>query len=133
MVFPFDFGFVPGTQAPDGDPLDVLVLMDAPVYPGCVVLARPIGMLACEQRELRHKAERNDRLLAVADVSPSHRDIRSINDLGAPLLRALEAFFTDYQRLSGREFKVLRRQGAGPARQAIKRAQATARRADTVA
>jgi len=133
MVFPFDFGFAPGTKAADGDPLDVLVLMEAPVYPGCVVPARPIGVLVCEQGDARRRAERNDRVLAVADASPTYRAIRSIDDLGPTLLAALETFFTDYQRLSGRTFRVLRRQGAAAARQAIKRSQAAARRADSAA
>ena len=50
-VFPFDFGFVPSTRADDGDPLDVLVLMDAPVYPGCIVPSRLIGVIEAEQTE----------------------------------------------------------------------------------
>ena len=62
-VFPFDFGFVPSTRADDGDPLDVLVLMDAPVYPGCIVPARLIGVIEAEQTEAG-ETERNDRLLA---------------------------------------------------------------------
>jgi len=49
MVFPYDFGFLPGTRAEDGDPLDVLVLMDAPAYPGTVVEARLVGVLRCKQ------------------------------------------------------------------------------------
>src|SRR5689334_13079142 len=71
-VFPFDFGFVPSTRADDGDPLDVLVLMDAPVSPGCVVPSRLIGAIEAEQTEDGTK-ERNDRLLAVAATSAAHR------------------------------------------------------------
>ena len=51
MVFPYDFGFVPGTVGDDGDPLDVLLLIDAPVFPGCVVDARLIGVVEAEQRK----------------------------------------------------------------------------------
>lgn len=61
-VFPFDFGFVPSTRAEDGDPVDVLVLMDAPVFPGCVVPSRLVGAIEAEQTE-GGKAERNDRVL----------------------------------------------------------------------
>jgi inorganic pyrophosphatase len=50
-VFPFDFGFVPSTRAEDGDPLDVLVLMDAAVFPGCIVPSRLIGVIEAEQTE----------------------------------------------------------------------------------
>jgi len=64
-VFPFDFGFVPSTRAEDGDPLDVLVLMDAPVFPGCVVPSRLVGVIEAERTE-DGKTERNDRVLAVA-------------------------------------------------------------------
>ena len=70
-VFPFDFGFVPSTRAEDGDPLDVLVLMDAPVFPGCIVPSRLVGVIEAEQTE-DGKTERNDRLLAVAANSAAH-------------------------------------------------------------
>src|ERR1700760_1738804 len=54
MVFPYDFGFVPGTKAEDGDPLDVLVLTDEPLFPGCLVECSLIGVLKAEQKEERH-------------------------------------------------------------------------------
>src|SRR6187549_1983500 len=71
-VFPFDFGFVPSTRGGDGDPLDVLVLMDAPVFPGCIVPSRLIGVIEAEQTE-DGETERNDRFLAVAANSATHR------------------------------------------------------------
>jgi inorganic pyrophosphatase len=49
MSFPYDFGFVPSTKAPDGDPVDALVLMDEPAFPGCVLSCRPIGVIEGEQ------------------------------------------------------------------------------------
>src|SRR3954454_21727082 len=64
-VFPFDFGFVPSTLAEDGDPLDVLVLMDGPAFTGCIVQCRPLGVIEAEQTEDGKKV-RNDRLIAVA-------------------------------------------------------------------
>jgi inorganic pyrophosphatase len=67
---------VPSTSAEDGDPLDVLVLMDAPVFPGCVVPSRLVGVIEAEQTE-DGKTERNDRLLAVAANSTAQRSIRS--------------------------------------------------------
>jgi hypothetical protein len=66
MVFPYDFGFVPSTLADDGDPLDVLALLDAPVVPGCVVRTRPIGVIEAEQKAKGENWIRNDRLLMVA-------------------------------------------------------------------
>ncbi|MGZ3853781.1 MAG: inorganic diphosphatase, partial [Flavisolibacter sp.] len=68
-VFPFDFGFIPGTKGEDGDPLDVLVIMDEPAYPGCVIECRGIGALKAKQTERDNKTEENDRLIAVSTVS----------------------------------------------------------------
>src|SRR5712672_4842173 len=62
MAFPYDFGFVPSTLAEDGDPLDVLVLMDEPAFPGCVLSCRPIGVIEGEQGKKKNK-ERNDRII----------------------------------------------------------------------
>src|SRR5687768_1900762 len=73
--FPFDFGFVPSTKGEDGDPLDVLVLMDEAAYPGVLVPARLIGVIEAEQTE-GGKTERNDRLIAVAENSHTHREVR---------------------------------------------------------
>src|SRR3954468_15744657 len=64
MFMPFDFGFFPGTKASDGDPLDVLVLMDAPAYPGVVVGVRLLGVIEAEQSDEGGKPYRNDRLIA---------------------------------------------------------------------
>ena len=65
--FPFDFGFVPSTQAEDGDPIDVLLIVDEPAFPGCVVPARLIGVLEAEQTE-KGQTIRNDRLVAVVET-----------------------------------------------------------------
>ena len=120
MVFPFDFGFLPSTIGEDGDPLDVLVLMDAPVPAGCVVAARLIGVLRCLQRERPGtKTIENDRFLAVAEEASTYRDIRDIRDLGGPLLDQIEAFFVQYNRLAGHGFRVVRRQGAKAARRSV--------------
>jgi inorganic pyrophosphatase len=112
MVFPFDFGFIPSTQGEDGDPLDVLTLMDAPVYPGCLVEARLIGVLRCVQREPRRSPVQNDRFLAVAQEAATFRAIRQIRDLSGPVLDQIEAFFVDYNRLAGRSFRVVSRHGS---------------------
>src|SRR3954470_22594865 len=88
-VFPFDFGFVPSTRAEDGDPLDVLVLMDAPVFPGCVVPSRLVGVIEAEQTE-DGKTERNDRLLAVAANSATHRSIQDLRDLSPDLVTQID-------------------------------------------
>lgn len=68
MLFPYDFGFVPSTKADDGDPLDVLVLSDAPLFPGCLVECTVIGVIEAEQQE-QGRTNRNDRLIAFANQS----------------------------------------------------------------
>jgi len=125
MSFPFDFGFIPQTVADDGDPLDVIVLLDAPVYPGCVVPCRLIGNLEAEQRDGRGPWERNDRLLAVAQASKVHTGIRSIGDVDPVLLEAIGAFFVDYHRLEGEGFRIIGRTGAHAAQQAVRQANRT--------
>src|SRR6202046_48058 len=74
MVFPYDFGFLPQTLAPDGDPMDVLLLMDEPAFPGCAVRARLIGIIQGEQIEGKKKT-RNDRVLAVAEANHMYANI----------------------------------------------------------
>jgi inorganic pyrophosphatase len=130
MVFPFDFGFVPSTLGDDGDPIDVLVLMDAPVPAGCLVAARLVGVLRCTQRDKAGTEPiENDRFLAVAEEASTYRDIRDIRDLNGPLLDQIEAFFVQYNTLAGHEFTVDRRQGAKAAKRAVDAARLDRRRA----
>src|SRR4030088_514114 len=89
MAFPYDFGFVPSTEAEDGDPLDVLVLMDEPAFPGCALTCRPIGVIEGEQGEKKDK-ERNDRIVAVEQDAHSWADVKIIDDLGKQFERELE-------------------------------------------
>src|SRR5882757_1917605 len=105
MLFPFDFGFVPSTLGEDGDPLDVMVLMDAPAHVGCQVDIRIVGVIAATQRE-RGKTEHNDRLLGVAVHSYQHEDITSIDDVNLTLLSQVEEFFISYNRQRSKQFKV---------------------------
>ena len=106
MSFPYNFGFIPGTRAEDGDPLDILVLMDAPAFPGCIIECQLIGAIEAEQRE-NGQAIRNDRLIASDLNDASFSNIRGIKELPKPLLREIEAFFENYNRVEGRQFKVL--------------------------
>src|SRR3984957_17924862 len=98
MVFPYDFGFLPKTLAPDGDPIDVLLLMDEPAYPGIAVRARLIGIIEGEQTDGKKKI-RNDRLLAVAEMNHEYAHIKRLSDLPKKFLRELEEFFVNYHRL----------------------------------
>ncbi len=115
MVFPYDFGFVPGTRAEDGDPLDVLVLIDGSVPAGAVVLTRPIGVIEAEQRDEGGAWVRNDRVLGVAACSDAQRSVSQLADLDRGLVDEIEAFFVDYHRVHGRELRPLHRRGAAAA------------------
>jgi inorganic pyrophosphatase len=119
-VFPFDFGFIPSTLGDDGDPLDVLVLMDAPCFPGCQIPSRLIGVLEAEQTE-DGKTERNDRLIAVAEQSHDHQDVRSIHDLNKHLLEEVEHFFVSYDEMAGKLFAPIAWHGPNRARKLIKK------------
>jgi len=121
MVFPHDFGFIPSTEAEDGDPLDVLILMDQPAFPGCVVEARLVGVIEGEQSE-DGKKERNDRLIAVSNSSHTHSDIKSVDDLNESLIREIEKFFVNYHANDGKKFKVLGCKGPDIAAKRLKRA-----------
>jgi inorganic pyrophosphatase len=113
-VFPYNFGFIPNTLGGDGDPVDVLVISDEPAFCGCLVKTRLIGVIEAEQKELDGEVERNDRLLGVAVNSPTHKEVRSIDDLDETLLDQLEHFFVSYNEAKGKRFDPLRR--AGPDR-----------------
>lgn len=120
--FPFDFGFIPSTLAEDGDPIDVMLLMDVPAFPGCVVEIRLIGVIEAMQTEEGGKSNRNDRLLAVATVSKQHRNIRKVEDVSKELLDQIEDFFVFYNRTRGREFRVLARRGPAQAMKLVEKA-----------
>jgi inorganic pyrophosphatase len=111
MSFPFDFGFVPQTRAKDGDPLDILVLMDAPAYPGVVVEVRLLGVIEADQTERDGHTVRNDRLIAVAQGSTERGDLKRLGDLAPALITEIESFFGTYCDLSGKRFKARARRG----------------------
>ena len=106
-TFPLDFGFVPGTLAGDGDPLDALMLSDEPSFPGCWMTARVLGVMQAEQSDKGAATERNDRLIVVSDVSREFADLRSIRDLKIYMLDELGNFFRNYHALLGNQFNVL--------------------------
>jgi inorganic pyrophosphatase len=120
MAFPYDFGFVPRTLAEDGDPLDVLVLMDEPAFPGCVLSCRLIGVIEGEQGDKKKKKERNDRIVAVEKDAHSWEDIRTVSDLGKQFVKELEEFFVNYHRLTGKQYRILGLKGPKQAYKIIK-------------
>ena len=125
MAFPYDFGFLPKTIAPDGDPIDVLLLMDEPAYPGCLVSARLIGVIEGEQLDGKKKI-RNDRLLAVAEANHRYANIKKLNDLPSKWIKELQNFFVNYHNLEGKKYRLLGCKGTDIAMRLIKQAQKAA-------
>ena len=107
MSFPYDFGFIPSTLADDGDPLDVLVLIDQPAMTGCRLKARLIGGIVAEQREQGGDWLRNDRLLAGVRHSHQHQGVHKLDDLRPGLLDEVAEFFVQYNKEEGRKFRSL--------------------------
>ncbi|HVU11638.1 MAG TPA: inorganic diphosphatase [Phototrophicaceae bacterium] len=102
-TFPYDFGYVPSTVGADGDPLDVLVLMDEIVFPGCLITARLVGVIKATQTD-NDEEVRNDRLIAIASQSRDQQNVHSIEQLDAYLLDEIEHFFVSYHELDGETF-----------------------------
>ncbi len=126
MAFPYDFGFVPSTRGGDGDPLDVLVLMDEPAFAGCKLTCRIVGVIEGEQRGKKTK-DRNDRVVAVESGNHSYAHVKRIDDLGKRFERELEEFFVNYHRLSGKEYRILALKGPAAAGRCVKQARKNAR------
>ena len=118
MVFPFDFGSIPGTKADDGDPLDVLVLMDEPAFCGCLIEARLLGVIEAEQTK-NGKTERNDRLIAVAAESHIHGGVKTIADVDPTLMGEIEHFFIAYNEVRRKKFKPIARRGPAKAEKLV--------------
>ncbi len=98
LHYPGDYGFVPGTLAEDGDPLDVLVLMSEPSFTGCLIEVRPLGYL-----EMVDGDERDQKVLAVPKSSPRYQEIHGIDQVWPHMRREIEHFFTIYKELEGKQ------------------------------
>ena len=101
--YPYDYGFIPNTLADDGDPLDGMVIMDQPTFPGCVIAARPLGML-----EMIDGGDRDEKLLCVPAKDPRYTDITSLDQISPHRLEEIAEFFRTYKNL---EKKVTEIQG----------------------
>jgi inorganic pyrophosphatase len=94
LTYPHDWGFIPSTHAPDGDPLDAIVMWDGISYPGIVIPCRPIGLLRVEQTNVKtHARERNDRLVALPTKAERWQSVRSVLDVGERVRLELQQFF----------------------------------------
>jgi inorganic pyrophosphatase len=132
MAFPFDFGFIPSTLGDDGDPLDVLVLMDSPIIAGCVLQCRAIGVIEAREKARGKRWEQNDRLIAVASHARTHEGVKTLQQLRPHTLDDIKAFFVDYNRLHDKRFEISGEHGPTRAAKLVKKgAAAYAKKAAT--
>ncbi len=102
LFYPCDYGYIPGTIYSDGDPIDVLVLLSHPTFPGCIVEARPIGVLC-----MTDEKGRDDKILCVADKDPRFEKIKILSDIGEHLQKEIVHFFEVYKSLEEKEVDVV--------------------------
>jgi len=100
--YPYDYGFVPNTLADDGDPLDGMVIMDQPTFPGCIIAARPIGML-----EMIDGGDRDEKILCVPDQDPRYVGVKSLEDIHQHRLDEIAEFFRTYKNLEKKVTEIL--------------------------
>ncbi|MGK7890067.1 MAG: inorganic diphosphatase [Leptolyngbyaceae cyanobacterium] len=94
VQYPYDYGFIPNTLADDGDPLDGMVIMDQPTFPGCVIAARPLGML-----EMIDGGDRDEKILCVPAKDPRYTEVKTLQDLAPHRLDEIAEFFRTYKNL----------------------------------
>jgi len=114
--YPGDYGFIPGTRAKDGDPLDVLILVEEPTFPGCRVRVRPIGVLRMQDE---HGSD--EKLLGVPVADPRFEEVTDLGDLPSHWLAEVENFFETYKALEGKAAHTEGWQGAGEAGRTLSR------------
>jgi len=119
MAFPYDFGFVPSTQAEDGDGTDVLALMDEPAFPGCLLKCRVIGVIEGIQLDGKKKT-RNDRIVAIEQENHSYAKVQHIDELGKKFVQELETFFVNYHEMIGLKYEIVDVRGPKEAWRRIK-------------
>ena len=99
--YPGDYGFIPRTLGDDGDPLDVLVLVDTPSFPGCVMEVRPIGVL-----EMIDQGKGDEKILCVGAGNPRYNDVSNYHEIYPHILKEITHFFSIYKDLEGKRVEV---------------------------
>jgi inorganic pyrophosphatase len=113
LRYPFDWGFVPSTLGPDGDPLDALVYWDIVTYPGVVLPCRPLGILKVDERKKKKNGrQRNDRLLMVPVSADRAEHLQSHQDLSRRERQELEHFFLTVTAFTSKNVRILGWEGA---------------------
>jgi inorganic pyrophosphatase len=124
--YPGDYGFIPSTLGDDGDPLDVLVMVDTPSFPGCLQEVRPIGVL-----EMIDQGKGDEKILAVGEGNPRYKDVWNYSDIYPHILKEITHFFSIYKDLEGKRVEVQGWRDAAFARETIVKAQAAYEEAKT--
>lgn len=114
LHYPGDYGFIPGTLAEDGDPLDIIVLVNEPSFTGCMMEARPVGIL-----NMIDKDESDQKILAVPNRNPRFESIHTIDQVFPHTQREIEYFFSIYKELQGVKTTITGWEGPRAARKAI--------------
>src|SRR3954447_2713251 len=112
--YPGDYGFVPSTLSADGDPLDVLVLVDAPSFTGCVMTVRPIGVL-----KMIDQGSEDEKILAVGLNNPVFKNLNDYSELYPHLLLEIEHFFSIYKELEAKRTRIHGWEDADAARKIV--------------
>ena len=101
MIYPAEYGIIENTLAPDGDPLDILVICSDPTFPGCIVPARVLGYL-----DMEDDGKLDYKLISVVDCDPRYNDVTELEHLSPFVLKEIENFFSNYKLLQGITVKV---------------------------
>ena len=115
VMYPIEYGAVPGTYYSDGDPLDAMVLMSEPAYPGIVVEARPVGVM-----KMIDQGDKDNKILMVAEGDPRYRHVKNYDDLPEHTLKEIAHFFQTYKILENKKTEVLGWEGKEEAVREIK-------------
>jgi inorganic pyrophosphatase len=121
--YPAAYGFVPGTRADDGDPLDILVMTTEPTFTGCLIEARPVGMF-----RMRDEKGEDEKVLAVPIADPRYAEVAELTHVAPHFLREVEHFFAIYKELEGKRVETFGWEGRPAACVAIDLAIAAAAR-----
>jgi inorganic pyrophosphatase len=116
--YPGDYGFIPSTLGDDGDPLDVLVLVDTPSFPGCVMEGRPIGLL-----DMLDQGVGDEKVLCVGAGNPRYKDVTNFAEIYPHMLKEITHFFATYKDLEGKRVEVKGWRDASFAREKVLEAQ----------
>lgn len=117
--YPFDYGFAPQTLWEDGDPLDICVLTSNPLFAGCQLEVRPVGVM-----HMVDSGESDDKVICVPTADPRFAHVKDLADVGEHRIKEMQHFFETYKLLQKKEVKITGIEGAAAAKESIKKSMA---------